>query len=93
MPARNYGEQAHSEERRAGRRSEFAREKLHGLAEQDFTAALFYYAATLPRAQEAAGSESGYVRGIRQFFIGDIQFDATGDVLPDHLGQTAQYTG
>jgi len=51
VPARNYGDQADSEEKLAERRSEFVRKKSGGLAEQDFTAALFYYTAALPSAQ------------------------------------------
>jgi hypothetical protein len=51
VPARNYGDRADSEEKRAERRSEFVRKKSGGLAEQDFTAALFYYTAALPSAQ------------------------------------------
>jgi hypothetical protein len=89
---RKYGEQTHSEEERTELCLESAREKSDGLAQQDFTAVLFHNAAALPRTQQTAGSESRHVRGIRQFLIGDVQFDSTRDVLPDHPGQAFQHT-
>src|SRR5277367_882813 len=93
LRSRNHGGLTHTEEGRAERRSEFVRKKSCGLAEQDFTAALFYYTSALPRTEQTAGSERCHVRGVRQFLIGDIEFDATRDGLPNHSGQVAQHAG
>src|ERR1700734_153128 len=72
---------------------EFAQRESLGLAEQDFTAALFHYTATLPGGQQPTGSERCHVCGIGQFLVADIEFDATGNLLPDRLGQTTEHTG
>lgn len=93
LPSGKYGAQTYNGERRTEPSAESVRKKLSGLAQQDLTAALFQDTIALPCAQHAAGSESSHVRGIRQFLVGDIEFDAARNVVPNNPDQTTQHTG
>ena len=48
-------------------------------------------ALALPCAQQAARSEQRNVGLVGQFLIPDVEFDSSGDLLTDSVGEVSQY--
>ena len=71
--------------------SQFAQKKAGRMSQQEFTSALFYGAAALPRAHKAARGEGRNVCRVGQFLVGHVQLDATRNSFPHGPKQSVQY--
>lgn len=77
----------------SGAGSDCVRQQLLRSTQQDLTTILYDDAVALPFAQQPARGEQGDVGLVGQFFIVDVEFNASGDFLADPAGEVDQHGG